>query len=41
LLDEKVCAHLTGGDAAIEYQKGGHVFLSGPAEFVFEGQVSL
>jgi len=41
LLDEKVCAHLTGGDAAIEYQKGGHVFLSGPAEFVFEGQVIL
>jgi diaminopimelate epimerase len=41
LLDEKVRAHLTGGDAAIEYQKGGHVFLSGPAEFVFEGQVIL
>ncbi|MDB2590727.1 diaminopimelate epimerase [Candidatus Thioglobus sp.] len=41
LLDEKVYAHLTGGDAAVEYQKGGHVFLSGPAEFVFEGQVTL
>ena len=41
LLDEKVRVHLTGGDAAIEYQKGGHVFLSGPAEFVFEGQVIL
>jgi len=41
LLDEKVRAHLTGGDAAIEYQKSGHVFLSGPAEFVFKGQVIL
>ncbi|MBT3276550.1 MAG: diaminopimelate epimerase [Candidatus Thioglobus sp.] len=41
LLDETVCAHLTGGDATIEYQKGGSVFLSGPAEFVFEGQVNL
>jgi diaminopimelate epimerase len=41
LLDEKVRTHLTGGDAAIEYQKGGNVFLSGPAEFVFEGQVIL
>ena len=41
LLDENVCVHLTGGDASIEYQKDGAVFLSGPAEFVFEAQVSL
>jgi diaminopimelate epimerase len=41
LLDENVCVHLTGGDASIEYQKGSAVFLSGPAEFVFEAQVNL
>ncbi|MDC9726273.1 MAG: diaminopimelate epimerase [Candidatus Thioglobus sp.] len=39
LLDSTVSAHLTGGDALISYQSGGSVFLSGPAEFVFEGQV--
>jgi diaminopimelate epimerase len=41
LLDNKVVAHLTGGDAIIEYQQGGVVFLSGPAEFVFEAQIEI
>ncbi|SMN13089.1 Diaminopimelate epimerase [Bathymodiolus heckerae thiotrophic gill symbiont] len=40
-LDGEVVAHLTGGDALIEYAQGGHVFLSGAAEFVFEGQVEV
>ncbi|MDG2396005.1 diaminopimelate epimerase [Candidatus Thioglobus sp.] len=41
LLDSKVIVHLTGGDALVEYQRGESVFLSGPAEFVFEGQVEI
>ena len=41
LLDSQVTTHLRGGDARIEYQVGDSVFLSGPAEFVFEGQVSI
>ena len=41
LLDNQVITHLRGGDARIEYQAGGSVFLSGPAEFVFEGQVNI
>lgn len=41
LLDSMVVAHLRGGDAIIEYKKGENVFLSGPAEFVFEGQVEI
>ena len=40
-LNAKVTAHLSGGDAIIEYQQGGSVFLSGAAEFVFEGQVEI
>ncbi len=41
LLDAKVVAHLSGGDAVIEYEKDGSVFLSGAAEFVFEGVVEI
>jgi len=41
LLDETVTVHLTGGDALIEHQVGGDVYLSGPAEFVFEGVIKL
>jgi diaminopimelate epimerase len=41
LLNNKVVAHLTGGDAMIEYQQGGAVFLSGPAEFVFDAQIEI
>ncbi len=41
LLDNHVVAHLTGGDALIEYQQSKSVFLFGPAEFVFEAQVKI
>ena len=41
LLDDTVTVHLTGGDALIEHQLGSDVFLSGPAEFVFEGAIKL
>ena len=36
--DEKVLVHLLGGDLEIEYEKTtNHVFMTGPAETVFEG----
>ena len=41
LLSNQVTTHLLGGDAQIEYTPGESVFLSGPAAFVFEGQVSI
>jgi diaminopimelate epimerase len=41
LLDNRVVVHLNGGDAIIEYEIGRSVFLSGSAEFVFEGQIEL
>ncbi|SMN11846.1 Diaminopimelate epimerase [uncultured Candidatus Thioglobus sp.] len=40
-LNNKVIVHLNGGDAVVEYQTKGTVFLSGAAEFVFEGQVEI
>ena len=40
-LDSAVVAHLRGGDALIEYTEDEHVFLSGPAQFVYEGQVEI
>ena len=41
LLNSTVTAHLTGGDARIDYVEGEPVYLSGPAEFVFEGQLEI
>jgi len=41
LLDETVTVHLAGGDALIEHCPDGDVYLSGPAEFVFEGVIKL
>ncbi len=41
LLDSQVIVHLTGGKALIEYRSGSAVFLSGPAEFVFEAEIVL
>lgn len=41
LLDENVIVHLNGGDAVIEYTLGGHVFLSGSADFVFTGSIEI
>ena len=40
LLDDKVKVHLTGGDALVEFD-GKSAYLSGPAEFVYEGAVNL
>ena len=38
--DEKVLVHLLGGDLEIEYEKTtNHVFMTGPAETVFEGEL--
>ena len=39
LLDDTVTVHLLGGDAIVEHHPEGDVFLSGPAEFVFEGAI--
>jgi diaminopimelate epimerase len=33
--------HLKGGDLFVEWQESGEVFLSGPAEEVFQGEVKL
>ena len=40
LLEDKVKAHLKGGDAFVEFY-GDMVYLSGPGEFVYEGTVNL
>ncbi len=38
----EVLVHLRGGDLKIRWEKGsGHVFLKGPAEFVFDGTVEI
>jgi diaminopimelate epimerase len=36
--DHKALIHLPGGDLQIEYIEDGHVFMTGPAETVFEGR---
>jgi len=42
LLDEKVTARLPGGDLCIEWAGGGDpVYLTGPASFVFEGEIEI
>jgi len=41
LLDNKVNVSLPGGDLDINYEKGADVFMTGPAEFVFEGTVEI
>lgn len=35
----QVTAHLPGGDLRIKYGDDGHVYMSGPAEYVFRGQL--
>ncbi len=40
-LNSKVRVDFERGDVQVEYKKGEHVFLSGPAEFVFKGQVEV
>ena len=41
LLDNRVCVSLPGGDLDIKYAKGSEVFMTGPAEFVFEGSIEI
>lgn len=41
LLDSKVRVEFKQGGVQVEYNDGGHVFLSGSAEFVFAGQVEI
>ena len=40
LLENKVTVHLKGGDALVEFYED-TVYLSGPGEFVFEGEVNI
>ena len=40
--DERVTVHLLGGDLLIEYNKdNGTVWMTGPAEIVFDGEIEL
>ena len=42
LTERKVLVHLLGGDLLIEYDEAsGHVFMTGPAVTVFEGEIKL
>jgi len=41
LLDNNVHVSLPGGDLDINYENGSDVFMTGPAEFVFEGSVEV
>jgi len=41
LLSNKVRVSLPGGDLDINYEKGSDVFMTGPAQFVFEGSIEV
>lgn len=41
LADREVIVHLLGGDLKIEWAANNHVFMTGPAKFVFEGTIKL
>ena len=41
LLDQNVCVSLPGGNLDINYKKGSEVFMTGPAQFVFEGSIEV
>ncbi len=41
LTEKKVTVHLLGGDLIIEWAEDGHVYMTGPAEEVFEGTIKL
>jgi len=41
LLENNVCVSLPGGDLKINYEKGSKVFMTGPAQFVFEGSIEI
>jgi diaminopimelate epimerase len=40
-LDKDITVHLIGGKLNVNYTKEGTVYLKGPAEFVYEGQVEI
>ena len=40
-LDNNVRVSLPGGQLDINYEKGSEVFMTGPAEFVFEGSIEI
>jgi diaminopimelate epimerase len=41
LAERKVTVHLLGGDLEIEWASDNHVYKTGPATFVFEGEVEI
>lgn len=41
LVERKVTVHLLGGDLLIEWAEDGHVYMTGPAEEVFEGRLKF
>lgn len=41
LTERTVTVHLTGGDLLLEWAEDGRVYMSGPAETVFEGTLAL
>ena len=41
LTERKVKVHLSGGDLDIEWASDNHVHKTGPATFVFEGEVEI
>ncbi len=42
LTKEQVTVHLTGGDLKIEWNRGKDtVYMTGPAETVFDGEINL
>ncbi|MDD2353596.1 MAG: diaminopimelate epimerase, partial [Atribacterota bacterium] len=40
-VNSKAIVHLNGGDLKINWADDGHVYMTGPAESVFEGSVSI
>ncbi|MCX5717514.1 MAG: diaminopimelate epimerase [Nitrospirae bacterium] len=41
LTEKNVTVHLTGGDLTIEWAENNHVYMTGPAEEAFSGQIDI
>ena len=41
LSKKNVTVHLTGGDLLIEWARDNHVYMTGPVEEVFTGQINI
>jgi diaminopimelate epimerase len=41
LIDRRATVHLPGGDLEVEWSDKGNVYLTGPAEVVFEGKIQI